>query len=201
MDTFARTLTMIAIPLGIINMLGGIVSGIWLAFLGEWGLIGFGILMLIISGMGLGLAMMPNLIFALPAAAMLEKGNKFGGYFFAFLSSLYTICVLVAWCVLVLIYCTKQASQDSIIPVLIWSYGISTGPIAWLAQKDLQGGNENAMVTTFFIEVAYLLTILGILLFGMSLLDVLVMFGVIMTIGLAIQFSMEFVTKKSQGMY
>lgn len=201
MESFARALSVLAIPLGIINMFGGIVSGIWLAILGEWGLIGYGILALIVSGMVIGLAMMPGMIFAAPAAVMLEKGNKFGGYFFGFLSSLYTIGVLVAWCVLVLIYYTKQANHDSIIPVLIWSYGIATGPITWLAQKDLQGGNEYAMVSTFFIQVAYLLTILGILFIGMSLLNVLVLFGVIMAIGLIVQFSMAYLTEQSQSYY
>ena len=201
MESFARTLSVLAIPLGLINMFGGIVSGIWLAILGEWGLIGYGILALIVSGMGIGLAMMPGLIFAAPAAVMLEKGNKFGGYIFGFLGSLYTIGVLVAWCVLVLIYYTKQANHDSLIPILIWSYGIATGPITWLAQKDLQGGNQYAMVSTFFIQVAYLLTILGILFFGMSLLNVLILFGVIMSICLFLQFSVAYLIEKSNSYY
>ncbi len=201
MESFARALSVLAIPLGVINMFGGIVSGIWLAILGEWGLIGYGILALILSGMGIGLAMMPGMIFAAPAVIMLEKGNKLGGYFFGFLSSLYTIIVLVAWCILVLIFHTKQASHESIIPVLIWSYGIATGPIAWLAQKDLKSGNEYAMVSTFFIQIAYLLAILGILLIGMSLLSVLFLFGITMIIGLTVQFSMAYLTEKPQGHY
>ena len=39
----------------------------------------YGILALLVSGMGLGLAMAPGLIFAGPAVFMLEKGNKIGG--------------------------------------------------------------------------------------------------------------------------
>ncbi len=201
MEAFARLLSVLAVPLGILNMFGGIVSGIWLAILGEWGLIGYGILALLISGMGIGLAMAPGLIFAGPAAVMLEKGNKIGGYFFGLLSTIYTVGVLTAWCILVLIYYTKHADADSIIPVLIWSYGIATGPIVWLAQKDLQSGNEYAMITTFFIEVAYILTILAILLVGVSLLNVLVLFGVVMSIGLIVQFSVAYLAEKSQAYY
>ena len=96
MESFARALSVIAIPLGIINMFGGIISGIWLAILGDWELIGYGILALIVSGMGIGLAMIPGMIFAAPATVMLEKGSKLGGYFFGFLSSLYTVGILVA---------------------------------------------------------------------------------------------------------
>lgn len=201
MKAFAKLLSVLAFPLFILNIFGDIVSGIWLAILGEWGLIGYGILALLISGMGIGLAMAPGLLFAVPAAAMLEKGNKIGGYFFGLLSTIYTVGILTAWCILVLVYYTKQANADSIIPVLIWSYGIATGPIVWLAQKDLQSGNEYAMITTFFIEVAYILTILAILFVGVSLLNVVVLFGVVMSIGLVVQFSVAYFSEKSQAYY
>ena len=201
MEAFARLLSVLAVPLTIVNMFGGIVSGIWLAILGEWGLIGYGLLALMVSGMAIGLAMAPGLLFAAPAAAMLEKGHKIGGFFFGFLSTLYTVGILTAWCILVLVYYTKQANADSIIPILIWSYGIATGPIVWLAQKDLQSGNEYAMITTFFIEIAYILTILGILFVGVSLLDVIVLFGVIMLVGMVVQFSMAYLVEQSSPYY
>lgn len=201
MEAFARLLSVLAVPLAIINMFGGIVSGIWLAILGEWGLIGYGLLALMVSGMAIGLAMAPGLLFAAPAAVMLEKGHKVGGFFFGFLSTLYTVGILTAWCILVLVYYTKQANADSIIPVVIWSYGIAIGPIVWLAQKDLQSGNEYAMVTTFFIEIAYILTILGILFVGVSLLDVIILFGIIMLIGMVVQFSMAYLVEQSNPYY
>ena len=201
MEAFAKLLSVLVVPLGILNMFGGIISGIWLAILGEWGLIGYGILALFVSGMGLGLAMAPGLIFAAPAAAMLEKGNKVGGYFFGLLSTIYTVGILTAWCILVLVYYTKHADSNSIIPLLVWSYGVATGPIVWLAKKELQSGNEYAMLTTFFIELAYILAILAILLVGVSLLDVIVLFGVIMSIGLVVQFSVAFLSDQSKSYY
>ncbi len=201
MEAFARLLSMLAVPLGLINIFGGIVSGIWLAVLGEWGLIGFGILALMVSGMGLGLAMAPGLVFAAPAAALLEKGKNIPGYFFGFLSTLYIFAVLVGWCILVLIYYTKQANPDSIIPILIWSYGIATGPIAWLAQKDMQSGSEYAMVATFFIQIAYLLTVIGILFVGMSLINVIVLFSIVMSVGMVVQFSMAYLIEQSKSYY
>ena len=39
----------LTIPLMILNMLGGIVSGIWLAILGDWGTFGLGILLFFVS--------------------------------------------------------------------------------------------------------------------------------------------------------
>lgn len=201
MEAFARLVSVLVVPLIILNTFGGIISGIWLAILGEWGLIGYGILALLVSGMGIGLAISPGLIFAAPAAAMLEKGNKIGGYFFGLLSTIYTVGILTAWCILVLVYYTKQANAHSIIPVLIWSYGVATGPITWLAQKDLQSGNEYGMITAFFIDVAYILTILAILFVGVSLLNVIVLFSVVMSIGLIVQFSGAYLDEKSQVHY
>ena len=118
---------MLAIPLGILNMFGGIISGVWLAILGEWGLIGYGILALLLSGMGLGLAMAPGFILAAPAVAMIAKGNRVGGYLFGLLSTIYTVGILTAWCILVLVYYTKHADSNSIIPLLVWSYGVARG--------------------------------------------------------------------------
>ncbi len=177
MEAFARFLSVLAIPLGIINIFGGIISGIWLAILGKWGLIGYGILAMSVSGMGLGIAMMPGIIFAAPAAVLIEKGNKLGGYFFGLLSTVYAVGVLTGWCVLVLVCYTENVDANTLTPVLIWSYGIATAPIAFLAQKELQSGNEFAMILTFFIQVAYILTILAILLVGLLLRDVLIIFG------------------------
>ena len=188
MNTFSKLATVLTVPLGLINIFGAIVSDIWLAILGEWGIIGYGIAALFVSGIGLGIAMMPGLLLAAPAAALQEKGKMFGFYMFGFLSALYTIAILTVWCIAILLFFTKQANADSIIPILIWSYGVATAPIAWMAQKEMQGGNEFSMISTFFAQVAYILVIIAILLFRVSLLDVTILFGVVMFFGLLIQF-------------
>ena len=55
-------MSVLAVPLMIVNMLGGIVSGIWLAVLGEWGAIGYGIAALVVSGLVLSIVLMPALL-------------------------------------------------------------------------------------------------------------------------------------------
>ena len=174
-----------AVPLSLVNVFGGVVSGIWLAVLGEWGVIGTGLLAMLISGMALGLAMMPGLIFAVPAATMLENGNKIGGYIFTFLSLIYTYGLLIVWSVFVLIYFTDRATEFSLVPVLFWSYGVATGAISFLASKDSQSGNDSAMLPTFLIQIAYLAVIIGIIFVsGMTLFSVICLFILIMSIGL-----------------
>ena len=189
METFTKFAAALSIPLALLNMLGGIVAGIWLAILGKWGIIGYGIAALFVSGFGLGIAMMPGLLFAAPAAALHEKGNKLGFRFFCFLGALYTVAVLTAWCIAVLYFFARQADSGSIIPILLWSYGVATGPIAWMAQKEAQGGGgEEAMISTFFAQVAYVIVVLAVLFFRVSLVDVTILFGVIMVVGLIFQF-------------
>jgi hypothetical protein len=179
-------------------MLGGVISGIWLAILGHWGAIGYGLLFLAFSSFGLGLAMIPGLIFAAPAASMVEKGSKIGGYFLGLLSTLYTYGVLTAWCLAILTYYLKNADNESIIPLLIWSYGVATGPIAWMAHKER---NEYSMISTFFIQLAYLIDIVGILFVDVSVSDMMMIFGIVMTVGLVIQFTLAYITEKSSNYY
>lgn len=202
MGIFLRFLSGLIIPIGLFNMFGGIVSGIWLAILGEWNLIGYGILALLVSGVGLSFVMAPGLIFLTgPAVILLEKGHKISGSIFGLLSAFYTNGILTAWCILVLFYFINHTNADSIIPGFIWSYGIATSPIAWLAQKDQQSGNKYSMITTFFISLAYILTILAILLAGASLMNILILFGVIMSISLIVEFSIAYLADKSREYY
>ena len=189
MEAFSKFAAALAVPLGLLNMLGGIIAGIWLAVLGKWGIIGYGVAALFVSGFGLGIAMMPGLLFAAPAAVLHEKGNKLGFYFFGFLGALYTVAVLTAWCIAVLYFFARQADSGSIIPILLWSYGVATGPIGWLAQKEAQGGGgEGAMISTFFAQVAYVIVIFAVLFLSVSLADVIILFGAIMVVGLVFQF-------------
>ena len=187
MGSFEKITTILLIPIFIINMLGGIISGIWLAILGEWGLIGYGLLALIISSFIIGIALIPAMIFAAPSIALIEKGHKFIGYIIGMLGMIYTIGILSAWCLVVLITYMREATPDSIIPVLIWSYGVATGPISYMAQKEMQSGNEFSGITTFFLQIAYIITILAILFIRINFFDVLVIFGVVMTVAIIIQ--------------
>jgi len=188
----SKLANLLVIPLALMNSLGGVLAGIWLAILGQWGSIGYGILFLIGSAIALSIAMAPGLLLAAPAAIFHEKGKMLAAFAFGFLSSLYTVAVLTVWCIAVLFFFMKRADASSIIPTLLWSYGVATGPIAWLAQKELQAGNEFSMVSSFFAQLAYLLVVLALLFTGVTLLDVLEIFGVVMVISLFEQYEMAF---------
>ncbi len=198
MNAFAKIASSLAVPLALIIGIGGIVSGIWLAILGQWGSIVYGLLMLVGAGFLLWITMMPGMLFEAPATAYCEEGNKPAFYVLVFLRTLYPFAVLTLWCVLVLNFFARRADSSSIIPMLLWSYGVATSPIVWIAQKDLQSFKEYAMISTFFAQVAYLLVVLVVLFVGASALEVLVLFGIVMLVGLAIQFRIAFLEEKAE---
>lgn len=190
---FVATLTALTVPIMILNLLGGIISGIWLAILGEWGEIFRGILFMVVSGFAISIALMPSLLFAAPAAMAIEKGKKLLGMFFGSLSVLYTIALMTIWCIWIMWLFVSSATDSSLIPLLIWSYGVALAPWMWLAQKDQQGGggNEYSMFTIFFAQISY---ILGMILFflGATLGTIAVIFGAIMLAGGILQVIIAF---------
>lgn len=190
MNAFVKLAEALAIPLGLINTSVMILAGTWLAILGEWGLIGSGILVLFISIFGLVSALMPGMLFAGPAAAFNKKGNKLGFFIFGCLGILYSTAVLSAWCIAILYYFTKDANSDSFIPTLLWSYGVAIGPVLWISQKDIQSGEKHAMISTFFAQAACFLVILTSLFIKVSLSGIIIPFAIVMSAGLIVQFRM-----------
>ena len=200
MKALMSLLTALTVPLVLMNMLGGVVSGIWLAFLGEWKAIGMGIFILFASIFVLGLALMPNLIFAAPAAKALESGKKSIGMILAGLTSLYTCAVMLGWGVLIFVYFYKQADSSSLIPMLLWSYGAVTAPWVNMAQKDdkASGGNSLAFIPVFFLSIGYLAIILTVLTVGASLQTCIVTLGVFLLLGAAAVFATAVVEDKAR---
>ncbi|MCD6337046.1 MAG: hypothetical protein J7M01_02290 [Candidatus Marinimicrobia bacterium] len=189
---FLATLTALTVPIALLNLLGGIVSGIWLAILGEWGEIVRGIIFLVISGFAISFALMPGLLFAGPAAMAMERGKKILGVFFGSLSVLYTVALITVWCIWVFWLFVSSATESSLIPLLIWSYGVALGPWMWLAQKDQQGGgNEFSTLTTFFAQAAYILGMI-MFFFGATLGTIAIAFGTIMLSGAILQMVIAF---------
>jgi hypothetical protein len=189
MKALTAVITALSVPLFILNMLGAIVSGIWLAVLGEWRPIGFGILSFFVSSFLLGFALMPGLLLAAPAAWLAEKGKILGVVFFGTLSNLYTVVLVTVWCCGVLYFFVKDASDSTLIPRLIWSYGVATGPWSYFASKEQGEGSEGfaSFVAVFFAQLAYLVIMLLVLFTPITLLAAAEVFGAFMLVGLIVQ--------------
>jgi len=197
MKALMGLITALSIPLMILNMLGGIVSGIWLGVLGEWRIIGAGVLVFFVSTGLLGFALMPSLLLAAPAAYCAERGKTAGLVIFGALSSVYIMGLITAWCCGVLFLFVKDASAGSLIPRLLWSYGLATGPWAYMASKDAQGGEGFAsMLATFLAQLAYVTIILLVIFTPVTIVQAVKVFAGFMAVGLVVHMTLAVLAQK-----
>jgi hypothetical protein len=94
METINKVVGLLSVPFMFLNLFGGIVSGIWLAILGEWKLIGIGIGLLLTSHWFLAMLMMPGLLL-LPIAGHLYKSRNPLRHLVGYLSQAYTNFLII----------------------------------------------------------------------------------------------------------
>ncbi len=171
----------------LLNVLGGITSGIWLAFLGEWKLLGTGVAAMFLGGIAVIPALMPGMVFTLPGVYFMERNWNLPGYFFLLLSTLYTVSIMVVWCVGVLVFFMSRATAETYIPLLIWSYGIGVSVWSWLAKKD---GSDASVISSFFAQIGYVV-MMGVVLVSnrVTVIDLVFTFGGVMLIAVIANFS------------
>lgn len=181
------------VPLTLLNAFGGIASGIWLAVLGEWWAIGYGLLGLFAPFL-LAFVLVPGLIFAAPAGLLLFKGRYLLAIPLLFLNQFYTSAVVTLWCLLVFYFFITKANTDTFWPLLIWSYGVALGPWMYMAQKEDQGQTDgSSSITTFFAQIAYIAIALVVAFRGATLVEAGLIFGGVMIIGMLIQWGIAII--------
>ena len=203
MKAFFGFITALTIPLMVLNMLGGVVSGIWLGILGQWGTIIGGVLFFFISTWLLSFALMPSLLLAAPAAYCAEKGKILGFVFFGALSNLYTFALITIWCCGLLFLYVKGATTSSLIPRLIWSYGVATGPWAYMASKEQgpEGEGFASSVSTFLAELAFLVIMLLVIFTPITFIGAIKVFAGFMLVGFVVQMSLSVLLMNEQKRY
>lgn len=183
---FNKLLEILSLPIMIFNFAGGIVGGIWLAFLGEWRLIGIGLVLLFVLNWILSIFMIPSMIISSIGMKFYGK-NKFLVLFFGYISQLYINILIIATCVLALLICSSFYNGNTylgFIPYLLWSWGMALGPWQFFASKEPD--NEFSTITVFIASIFYFLFLLSIAMNpGISLI-VLIIFGIIQLILLPI---------------
>ncbi|MEA3406496.1 MAG: hypothetical protein U9R48_00255 [Chloroflexota bacterium] len=158
MKTVQVFITVLVTPLAILNILGGIVAGIWLAVLGEWGIIGTGILSLFLFAIFSRFIGVPAVFSAALAGGCAEKGKTIGAAFFGALTNLYMLAMITAWCYGVMFFFVRDARASNPVPRLLWSYGLATAPWASIARQEARRGELEgfgAVTGAFFTQLAY----------------------------------------------
>lgn len=181
-------LNLLGIPLMVLSIFGGIVSGIWLAVLGEWWAILIGVPMSLFGHLGIGLAMMPvAIIFLAPANLLVEKDKLISAFLLMALSLTCILLIVSAWCLLVSYLFLSRADTETVWPLLIWSYGVALAPLMYLTaqeQKAKAGEAYSSIITTGFAQLSYITSIAVSLFAPITFLDSAKIFGGVMAIGL-----------------
>lgn len=189
-----------ALLIACLNIFGGFVSGVWLLFLGEWATFGLGVVIAFGGAAALGTLLMPTLALAVPAAALLEgsvslkSGSAILGLFLVFLSSLYTAALMTSASLLVFHVMTRNATEASLVPSLLWAYSASTGPWAYMARAEQRGedgdSSDASARAVFFLMMALIAMMLMILLGSPSRVTVAIVVAAFMAGNVILSFLM-----------
>ncbi len=159
-----KALTSLVPFFALLNWLAAPVSIIWLMILGEWWVIGLAFLSLF-SHFLLGIALLPAMAFAAPAAALSPR-RPTAAMILGIPGLVYTAALITVWCMGVLTYLVSRATPSTWIPLLLLAFSIGTAPWAYMAQKEAQrGGGEGSLMAAFSAQVAFVAVLLAIVIF------------------------------------
>jgi hypothetical protein len=144
--------------IAVINMLGGVVGGIWAAINGDWWAIGYALLGMVGSPFVISILLMPGLAIAAAGMAAMKRRRELVARTAIAGSTLYHAVLMGGWALFVTAAFLGHPRESSLFPILLLAYGSSTGPWAYLASKDQQGGgNEFSAITVIFYQTGYLI--------------------------------------------
>lgn len=196
----AAIISVLSIPVMLLNFGGGIVGGIWLAIIGNWGLIGLGIISMFVSSFFLGLILAPGLVFNAPAAMAFQRGKQVIGSLCALLGNLYTFAVMTVWCV-GCFYVVFQSYYrgGSFWPYLLWAYGMATGPWTYMAARE--GPDSIGSSLSAFGACIGAIAMMGTILIETrpTLIDIGIAFCMPLVFVMVAQFSLAFMAMRAEA--
>ncbi len=153
---FENLIGIISIPIMLTNAFGGIIAFIWLIIEAEWDLLIFGLAGLFGSAFVLGFAFLPSAAISGIGVILYEKKIKLLAYPLFLVSAFYNIAILVIWTFLVYSYALGKADTSTpVIAVTLWAYGVTVGPIQFMASKE-SADNIGSLILTFFLSLGCL---------------------------------------------
>jgi hypothetical protein len=179
---FGALVAILSFPLLIVDLLGGIVSGIWLLASGEWKLVVIGIVLIFISQYIIALISAPGMFLSAAGMRKINSGDKAGGGGLLLGGFLFIDVIRILWCVTILYFYTKNVGYRSpLVPILIWAYGSAVGPWDMLANKDLRMGNPSALEATFWTKISFIIA-LFMFYFKAELITIILVFSMVVII-------------------
>lgn len=190
MKVLIGLITALSIPVMILNNLVGIGAGIWLAILGEWSAVGIGVVIFLVSTWMLPFVLMPSVPLAFAYLSFKEKGQNVLAVCIGALRVIYILGLITLWCGIMLFFFVSDATASNLLPRLLWSYELATGPWSWAAGKEVQAGEGEleeglgSVLTALFAQLAYITVIILVMFTHLTLLEAMKAFVGVMGVGL-----------------
>ena len=154
-------LIILFLPIMALNFFGGIIGGIWLLILGEWGAVGTALGAAIFGAFFCGFLLMPGLLFSAPGLALYERKGvlRLISYPLLLLGFLWTYIVMSIWALGMFHSFLTRSDSASLVPMMMVAFGAATGPWSYMAQQEARGGNEHSSLTAMFLSVSSAITL------------------------------------------
>lgn len=138
-----------------INFFAGIISGIWLAFLGDWSVIFYGLFLSFAMPFAYTLVSLPTMAIMPLLVKAVENKSKFFTVFLGLINVLYSNGVMVAWTYFVFAEFTKNANGIIAVPFILWGYSTVVAPLAYMAKGEAPD-NTGTSLGIFLAQSGYI---------------------------------------------
>jgi len=135
-------LTIILPILFVLTALSTVVSGIWLAILGEWYLIGIGLCLSLGAPITWPIIAAPGFFLTISIFKASEQRKSRAGMSLALL--IFTLCgyaLLVGWVVLVFMLFTQFTDEELSVPIALYGYATVNMPLCYMSTKEPFAGS------------------------------------------------------------
>jgi len=143
--SYAALVSIVTIPIVILNIASLPISFIWLCVLGYWKLAIWGAIAWAISTPLLGFITLPSSLLSVFSVRILNFRIPFR-MFVSFIpieiGMIYTHLVFGAWSILIINYLSKSVSDIAILPALILSYTLSVSPVQGMCDPKKKNISE-----------------------------------------------------------
>ena len=174
-------LIILFLPIMILNFFGGVIGGIWLMILGEWGAVGIALGAALFGAFFCSFLLMPGFLFTVPGVALYQKRGvlRLISYPLLFLGLLWTFMVMSIWALGIFHSFLDKSDSTSLVPMMLVAYGAASGPWSYMAQQEARGGNEYSSLTAMSLSLASAVTLL---LLAFSEMNTFKVFGIFLSI-------------------
>jgi hypothetical protein len=194
-------LQILTFPFMLLNIFGVLAGAIWLAIIGQWAVLGIGLLSMCLSAPVIGFALMPGTLINLAAAPFLGTRLWFLGFPFLLAGSIYSAAIIGAWCFGVVVFFVQKGGADATLPALLWAYGVAISPLSYMTQRSSgpDGAGFGDVLITFAAQLAVVFMAIDVLAKGLDF-DVLVYLSAgTMIVAALMQATLAFLVMRESG--